>query len=189
VIDTLFNIVQFNKVQIDPVIDITIRGAFALLFALAAMEKLHDRETFQIQLEEYQLVPKGLLPAAGMAIILVEVAIAIALLIQDSFYGVMMGCALLAVYASAILINLIRGRTWMDCGCLGSAGEGLSYWLVTRNLVMLAALMILLLPTIERTLVWLDYFSILFTLFGTSLAYVILNTLLAANTRSKMWWS
>ena len=181
--------VQVEIVHIDPVIDITIRGAFALLFALAAMEKLNDRETFQYQLEEYQLVPTGLIPVAGMAIIFAEVAIAIALLIQDSFYGVMMGSSLLAVYASAILINLIRGRTWMDCGCLGSAGEGLSYWLVTRNLVMLATLMILLVPTVERTLVWLDYFSILFTVFGACLAYVVLNTLLAANTRSKTWWS
>jgi hypothetical protein len=178
-----------DTVQIDPVIDITIRGAFALLFALSSMEKLHDRETFQYQLGEYQLVPAGFIPVAGMAIILVEVAIAIALLVQNSFYGVMMGSALLAVYASAILINLLRGRTWMDCGCLGSDGEGLSYWLVTRNLVMLATLMMLLLPTVERTLVWLDYFSILFTVFGASLAYVILNSLLAANTRSKMWWS
>jgi hypothetical protein len=178
-----------DTVQIDPVIDITIRGAFALLFALSSMEKLHDRETFQYQLGEYQLVPARFIPVAGLTIILVEVATAIALLIQDSFYGVMMGGALLAVYASAILVNLLRGRTWMDCGCLGSDGEGLSYWLVTRNLVMLATLMMLLLPTVERTLVWLDYFSILFTIFGASLAYVILNTLLAANTRSKMWWS
>jgi hypothetical protein len=178
-----------DTVQIDPVIDITIRGAFALLFALSGMEKLHDRETFQYQLGEYQLVPAGFIPVVAMTIIFAEVAIAIALLIQDSFYGVMMGSALLAVYASAILVNLLRGRTWMDCGCLGSDGEGLSYWLVTRNLIMLGALMILLLPTIERTLVWLDYFSISFAVFGASVAYVILNTLLAANTRSKMWWS
>jgi len=178
-----------DPLQIDPVIDITIRGAFALLFALSAIEKLSNRETFQFQLEEYQLLPKQLIPLAGMGIIFAEVTTAIALLIYDPFYGAMMGCVILSVYACAIFINLLRGRTWMDCGCLGSAGEGLSYWLVTRNLVLVATLMVVSLPTLERSLVWLDYLSILFTVFSASMAYVVLNTLLAANTRSKMWWS
>ncbi len=175
--------------MIDPVIDITLRGAFALLFVLSAMEKLQDREVFRFQLEEFQLLPKSLVTTAARVIIFAEVMTAIALLLSDPFFGVATGCVLLAIYALAIFINLLRGRTWMDCGCLGSAAEGLSYWLVTRNLVLLAALMVLLLPTVARTLVWLDYFSILFSVFAAAMTYLLLNTLLAASTRSQMWWS
>ena len=178
-----------NQIMIDPVVDIVIRGAFALLFALAGLEKFHDRATFQFQLEEYQLLPKQLVPVAAIGVISAEIIIAIALLLPSSIYGVVMGTTLLMVYATAICINLIRGRTWMDCGCLGSTGEGLSYWLVTRNLGLTSGLLLLLLPTAARTLVWLDYLSIAFAILGAAIAYVVLNTLLAANTRSKMWWS
>ena len=175
--------------MIDPVIDIVVRCAFALLFALAGLEKFHDRATFQFQLEEYQLLPKQIIPVASMGIIFIEIVIAVALLLPNAIYGVLMGAALLMAYGMAILINLLRGRTWMDCGCLGSTGEGLSYWLVTRNLVLSATLIMLLIPVIPRTLVWLDYFSIIAAVVGAAIAYVVLNTLLAANTRSKMWWS
>jgi uncharacterized membrane protein YphA (DoxX/SURF4 family) len=180
---------MIEQTMIDPVIDIIIRGAFALLFALAGLEKFHDRATFRFQLEEYQLLPRQIIPFAAAGVIFTEIVIAVLLLLPNSIYGVTMGAALLMVYGMAILVNLIRGRTWMDCGCLGSTGEGLSYWLVTRNLVLTATLLLLLLPVVPRAFVWMDYFSIFFAVFGASVAYVVLNTLLAANTRSKMWWS
>jgi len=173
---------------IDPAISLTLRGSFALLFALAGIEKYHDRAIFQFQLEQYQLIPKTLIPMAASAIIFAEITTAIALLFFNPDPGVILGSLLLLAYAIAILINLIRGRTWMDCGCMGSGGEGLSYWLVIRNLAMFAALLIVLLPTTGRAIVWLDYVSLLFAIASFSLAYVIINSLLAANIRSKMWW-
>ena len=174
---------------IDPVIGLTIRGAFALLFALSGVEKFNDRLTFQFQLEQYQLVPAKLAPQIATGIIFLELSTAIMLLTQLPFYGVVSGGLLLAVYAIGILINLLRGRTWMDCGCLGSSGEGLSYWLVSRNLLMLGALLFVFFPTDDRSLLWLDYFTIIIAVLGASIAYVVLNTLLAADARSKMWWS
>ncbi len=173
---------------VDPVISLTLRGSFALLFALAGIEKFHDRETFQFQLEQYQLIPKQLVPMSASVIIFAEITTAIALLFYNPDAGVVLGCLLLLVYAAAILVNLLRGRTWMDCGCMGSGGEGLSYWLVVRNLVMFCALLSLLLPGTGRAIIWLDYVSLLFAVASFSLGYVIINSLLAANTRSKMWW-
>jgi uncharacterized membrane protein YphA (DoxX/SURF4 family) len=175
--------------MIDPVLEVVIRGAFALLFAMAGLEKFHDRTTFQFQLQEYQLLPQKIIPLAAPIIIFIEITIAVALLLPNSVYGVILGSALLMVYAAAILINLIRGRTCMDCGCLGSSGEGLSYWLVVRNLTLTLSLLVILLPPISRALIWMDYMSIAFSIVAASVAYVVLNTLLAANTRSKMWWS
>jgi hypothetical protein len=130
-----------------------------------------------------------MIPAASILIVTTELVTAISLLFLEVEYGVILGIGLLLVYASAIFLNLARGRTWMDCGCLGSKGEGLSYWLVARNLSLLGALMIVLLPTLDRNLVWLDYFSIVFFGLAMAVTYVVMNTLLAANTRSKMWWS
>lgn len=175
--------------MIDPVITLSIRVAFALLFAFAAIEKLQDRERFQFYLDEYRLLPRLLIPTAGNFIIAAEISTAILLLVLNPVYGVIAGITLLGVYALGILINLLRGRTWMDCGCLGSEGEGLSYWLVLRNLILLAALALVLLPTIERGFIWLDYCSILFSVVAVSAAYIVFHTLLAADTRSKMWWS
>jgi len=174
--------------MIDPVIIISIRFAFALLFALSAFEKLQDREMFLFHLDEYRLLPRALVPAAGTLIIAAEVVTAVLLLLHSPVYGVVTGSTLLGVYGLGILINLLRGRTWMDCGCLGSEGEGLSYWLVVRNIVLLATLALILLPAIDRSLVWLDYLSMLFSVVAASIAYVAFHTLLAADTRSKMWW-
>jgi hypothetical protein len=174
--------------MIDPVITLSIRFAFALLFAFAAIEKLRDREMFLFQLDEYRLLPRALVPIVGPLIIAAEMLTAILLLLHTPVYGVIAGSLLLGVYGLGILINLLRGRTWMDCGCLGSDGEGLSYWLVLRNLVLLAALVLVLAPTIDRSLIWLDYFSMLFTTVAVSIAYLAFHLLLAANTRSKMWW-
>ena len=178
-----------SSANIDPVISLTIRGAFALLFALSGVEKFRDRLTFQFQLEQYQLAPPKFVPQIATGIIFLELSTAIMLLTQVPIYGVVSGSLLLAIYAAGILINLLRGRTWMDCGCLGSSGEGLSYWLVTRNLVMLGALLLVFIPAADRSLLWLDYFSIILAVLGASIAYVVLNTLLAADARSKMWWS
>ena len=67
---------------IDPVVDVVIRGAFALLFALAGLEKFHDRATFRFQLEEYQLLPTKLVPVAAMGVISAEIITAVALLLD-----------------------------------------------------------------------------------------------------------
>lgn len=177
--------------MIDPLIPLSIRCAFALLFAFAAIEKLRDRDTFLFQLAEYQLLPNQLVTAAGTLVIAAEIITALLLVSQNVYgtYGVIAACLILGVYGSAILINLLRGRTWMDCGCLGSKGEGLSYWLVLRNLVLIAMLSLILIPTTERGLVWLDYYTLLFFVLALSVTYITLNSLLAASSRSKMWWS
>jgi hypothetical protein len=175
--------------MIDPVISLSISVAFALLFAFSAIEKLQDRESFLFHLDEYRLLPRFSVRAAGTLIITAEMSIAILLLIHTPVYGVIAGGLLLGLYTAGIFINLLRGRTWMDCGCLGSEGEGLSYWLVLRNLILIAALMLVLLPAADRNLIWLDYCTVLFSVVAAIIAYIVLHLLLAADGRSKMWWS
>ena len=63
----------------DPVADITLRSAFALLFLVAASHKLRDPGRFRTTLADYRLLPGPVVPLAAMLVIGVEVVVAIAL--------------------------------------------------------------------------------------------------------------
>ena len=43
----------------------------------------------------------------------------------------------MAVYGGAVAANLLRGRSWIDCGC--GAGESVSWPMVARNGVLAVA--------------------------------------------------
>ena len=46
---------------------------------------------------------------------------------------------------SGVAVNLLRGRQVLDCGCGGLSGrQPISWWLVARNAVLTAALLVLL---------------------------------------------
>ena len=123
-------------------------AGFALLLGGAAIGKLRDRDAFVAVVEDYRLVPSALLRPFGYAVPLLEAAVALAWLAAPWRTGAMWiaatcTAALMVVYGVAITANLLRGRTWIDCGC--GAGEQLSWGLVARNAV-LAALALAPLP-------------------------------------------
>ena len=141
----------------DPVIDITMRAALALLFAGAVQHKLRDPRHFTATLAEYRLLPARLAPAAAVCVILAELGILLALVLRPA-WGAAAGAALLGLYGAAIGVNLARGRRHIDCGCGGPAARReISGWLVARNgLAAGAALATALVPVASRGLVWLD---------------------------------
>ena len=98
------------RLMIDPAVAALLAGAFALLFASAALHKLLDPARFAAAFHAYQVVP----PALGRLAMLVpvlELAIAAALLAGDSRHGAApAAAALLLTYAVAIAINLGRNR-------------------------------------------------------------------------------
>lgn len=114
----------------------------ALLFLRAAWHKAQDYGRFLGFLADYRLVPEALLGVVGRSLMGLEFAV-VALLLWPpaAIYGAMGAFALLGLYALAMAINLIRGRTLIECGC-GGAGQPLSWLLVVRNsaLMMLCAL-------------------------------------------------
>ena len=134
----------------------------ALLFGVAAGHKLADRARFLAVLGNYDLVPAGLVPLAGMAIVAAEAAAALLLTLPPvRAHGACVAVALLAAYALAIAINLLRGRTRIDCGCLGFGRHDRIAWtLVARNLALIALALALLLPASPRRLVALDVLTI-----------------------------
>lgn len=91
---------------------------------------------------------------------------------------------LLLLYATSISINLYRGRRDIDCGCNGPATtQAISWWLVGRNLVFLGLVLIAIGPSAERSLNWLDLFTILFGVLVASGLYLGFNQLLAQAPR------
>lgn len=143
----------------------------ALLFGVAAGHKLADRARFLAVLGNYDLVPAGLVPLAGMAVVAAEAAAALLLTLPPvRAHGACVAVALLAAYALALAINLLRGRTRIDCGCLGFGRHDRIAWtMVARNLALIALALALLLPASPRRLVALDVLTISASLVAVAL--------------------
>ena len=137
--------------MIDPAVGVLLAGAFALLFASAALHKFLDPERFGAAFRAYELVP---VPLAWVSrfVPMLELAIAVALLPAGSRGGAAVaGAVLLLAYGGAIAVNLGRGRRDLDCGCSGpSERRPIDMWMVWRNLLLAALLAALRLPWAPR---------------------------------------
>lgn len=112
--------------------------ALALLWGAGAWHKLADFDRWRGVVANYRLLPTPLELPAAVALPAAECA-ALLLLPWPATRagGGVLGAALLALYAAALSLNLARGRTRIDCGCLG-AGTGIAPWMVVRNAVLAA---------------------------------------------------
>jgi hypothetical protein len=118
----------------------TIIVFIALIFARAAVHKVTEFTEFTGFVNDYHLVPERLVRPVSMGIVGAEVAaVALQLVPGGQVAGLAIAAAMLALYAVAMGINILRGRTHIECGC-GGAVQPLSWALVARNavLVMLA---------------------------------------------------
>lgn len=142
------------------VVQLAIAIALAALFLNAAYHKLQDRMRFEAQLAEYELLPAALVPLATLALASLELLVGISLLIPASWLlSAPLAAGLLLTYGAAIAINLLRGRTHIDCGC-GDAPQLLSGWLVLRNLVLTSGAALLLPPVFEAGAApWFSYLA------------------------------
>ena len=146
----------------DPVIDVTVRAALALLFLAAAGHKVRDLGRFRSTLAEYRLLPAALVPAGTVLVVGTEAAIAVALVVPVlRVTALAAAAALLGLYGAAIAVNLARGRRDLDCGCTGpTVRRPISGWLVARNAALAAVALAAVTPVHGRTLVWIDGLTI-----------------------------
>jgi hypothetical protein len=157
----------------DPVIELSLCFALALLFAAAAWHKVSDRIRFGAVVRAYNLLPSWLAAPAARLLPLLEVSIAIALLYPPTRQAAALAAVpLLVLYTTAISVNLARGRREIDCGCFAaSARVPLSNWLVLRNGVLMVAACALLLPMRTRALIWVDGLTVATALITMSLLW------------------
>jgi len=167
----------------DPVAVGTVVGALALVLFAAAWHKLAEPEVFAGALQAYDLLPVSAVVGVARALPLVEVAIGIAMLVPVTRQGALVAlAALLAVYAAAIAVNLIRGRRQIDCGCGGDA-HPLSWGLVVRNAVLAAAALAVSGRTAQREFEWLDGVTLLVGLLAFYGLYLMFDELLRQSSR------
>lgn len=146
----------------DPVLDSTLRTALALLFLVAATHKLRDVARFRANLADYRVLPAALAAPAAALVLAAELGVAAALAVPAGRETGLAGASvLLAVYAAAIAVNLVRGRRHIDCGCAGPAARRpIGGWLVARNAVVALAALAGLAPVVPRPLVWVDALTV-----------------------------
>ena len=112
---------------------------FALLVGTAAWRKLSDFDTFSAVISDYRIVPQALLRPTGVVVTAVEATLALLWLTApwhaDAALAAAIGTGvLMAAYGAAISANLVRGRSWIDCGC--GSGDQLTWGLVARNAIL-----------------------------------------------------
>lgn len=144
---------------LDPALAGAVDVAAGAIFVSGAWSKWREREAFALAMEGYELIPGVAVPSASLALIVAEFVIGGLLL---TFFArpwpALAGVALLAVVTAAVVVNLLRGRTDIRCGCGGASGDQtLSWALVARNAVLAGGLGGAALVTTARTLAWADY--------------------------------
>jgi uncharacterized membrane protein YphA (DoxX/SURF4 family) len=179
--------------EIDPLLGWVLRLCTGLLFVSAGYHKLRDPTAFRQVVGHYALLPQRLVPAVAASLPVAELALAAGLVLPellgiDSIGQVTRGAALgvvglLGLYTAAMLANLARGRTGMDCGC-GSSGvhRPIGMGLLARNGFLLVAAALCVLPADGRALTWLDGVVVLPCVISCALLYAALE-MAAANAK------
>jgi len=164
---------------LDPAVSTIIALGVALLFGAAVLHKLADWSRFRAALDGYRLVPSPLNPASAVSLVTLEGLAAVMLPFAASRrIGAFLAAALLVSYALAIGINLLRGRTSIDCGCLGAGQRNrIGGWMVIRNLGLAAATLAATLPTMGRSLTSLDVVTIVGAVLALAALYAAQDSL------------
>lgn len=118
---------------------LVVRLVVGLIFLVSAASKVSDFRAFVATLAEYRVLPGRAVRPAAYAVVLGEAMVALGMASDLSArYAAWLAILLLLAFSVAIAVNLARGRTDIDCGCFGPLlRQGLSWWLVARNGVLM----------------------------------------------------
>jgi putative oxidoreductase len=120
---------------------IAFRVVLGALFIWAAVAKLPDMAAFAQDVANYRIVPAAVVPFVASAVVGIELLAGIALVVGVMERAAAMVVAgLLAAFTLLLAQALLRGID-LRCGCFGG-DEPASWWTVARDLVMLAAAVI-----------------------------------------------
>lgn len=119
------------------------RVCVGLVFLLAAAQKAGHWRILSGVIANYRLLPRAMVAPAAALLPPLEMLVAILLLGALAMpWAALASIALLALFATAMAINLKRGRDQIDCGCGESfLKQSLRWTLVIRNAVLAALLL------------------------------------------------
>jgi uncharacterized membrane protein YphA (DoxX/SURF4 family) len=139
-------------VSIDPSITLALRVLTTLVFATALTGKLLHADELVGIVANYRLAPE--IFARPLAWIVMALEALVVLSVGAGLApraGAALAIALLGAFALAMTVNLLRGRSEIDCGCFQSGlRQRLSGALVVRNLLVMVALSPLLLSSVQH---------------------------------------
>ncbi len=164
---------------VDPVLAHGCAAALALILLHGAWAKLADNATFRATVELYEVLPAALVGPFARLFPLAEVVAAVALLARIEGIGLLLPAAVIVLSSLGIFINLLRGRTDLECGCGGDSHPRLSWALLARNGLLLAGVAIGAAAESGRDLVWIDYLSVAGLTLALAGLYAAANQLLA----------
>lgn len=152
----------------------------AWLFASAAWTKLRAPLRMAGVIDNYRLLPFYASQALVRLLAGIELITAFAVLLPSTRqWGAVAAAILLMIYAGAIAINLVRGRTDIDCGCTSTKERKIiGPSLLWRNAVLIVIACIAALPLAERPLAGLDYLVAILTTAFIIVLYQIVERLL-----------
>ena len=164
----------------DPLLELTVAWSLAVLFAASTAHKVAAFGEWPGVVRSYRVLPGALaLPAAGL--LLIAGALTAGALVWPATRPIG-GCAAAAqliLFAAAMAINLRRGRSSIDCGCFGSRlRQGISAWMVVRNLILALVALGMLLPAKPRELSVLDIATVIAVVATLTLLYPILEVVM-----------
>ena len=162
--------------MIDPLLSRVIGFGFAVLFIGAAWHKLSGLDRFEAILRDYNLLPALASRPLTLLIPAIELTLGLGWVLGLlPRITALASAGLLAAYALAIGINLVRGRIYIDCGCGFGAStdkeQALSSSLVARNILLLGLTLLSLFPVAERDLGITDYVVVFAGLLTAILLY------------------
>lgn len=178
--------------MLDPLVLKLVSISFALLLLLAAVHKWTAHDAFRRNLAAYELLPRAAINPVSFAVPTVEVLLGLMWLIGVvPVVTAVASAALLASYTFAIGINVLRGRVHIDCGCgmasLAGREQSVSWGLVVRNLLLIAAALAATLPAGDRTIGAVDYVTLVAGLLAIVLLYATSNQLLSNGAAIGAW--
>lgn len=160
--------------MVDPAVQTTALLALSLVFGAAAVSKMAAWGELEGVVRNYRILPRALARPVAWVLPPVELALAFALLLPATRIIAALGMlGLLLAFAAAIAVNILRGRTDIDCGCFHSSlKQNLSWWLVARNGVLAGFALMALAQPAARGLVAADWLTILAGGLSLFLAYL-----------------
>jgi len=127
----------------------------------------------------------------AFSLLMVEGYCALTLPVQGWMFPCVVAAALFALYALAMSVNLLRGRSDVDCGCGGpyAARQTISWSLVIRNLVLTVVALTGGLPVVSRGLTLEDIGTIVCATVAIAFVYASIEQAMANRQRQRHYFA
>lgn len=108
-----------NWIINDPAVTVLATLFVGLVLVVAAISKLRQPDEFQGVVENYRLLPSFLVAPVARLLPLIELVTAVALMVPPvREMAAWVATGLFVMFSLALAINVGRGRTHIDCGCV-----------------------------------------------------------------------